>query len=647
MVDPKLDLNKIDVKSLGIRVGLEVHQQLDTRHKLFCSCPTKASHQRTHAKILRQLRPTRSELGEVDVAALFEWRRGRLYEYDIPADAACLVEADEEPPHSLNREAVTIAAAIAMALGSHLVDEVYVMRKIVIDGSNTTGFQRTAIVALGGSLKLPSGKTIGIQSIAVEEDAARKVGERGRLVTYNLDRLGIPLIEIATEPEINSPEEAYEAALTIGQLLRLTKRVKRGIGTIRQDLNVSIKGGAKIEIKGVQTLEALPKIVLYEAVRQYRLLQIRDELARRRVDEKTIRSGAKIADVTDIFRDTNSKVIKRALSMRGRVLALSLPGFSGLLKVEVQPGRRFGTELADYARFWGGVGGIFHSDELPAYGISEEELIEVYKALGADRGRDAVVIVADEYTKARSALEAVLERSIEALKGIPRETRAALSDGTTRYMRPQPGSARMYPETDVPPLLLDDSIISEAMKIVPPHPVEKLNMLRERYSLSEELAKVLLTDVRLDLFEELAERYGKAVAPSFIASVIVNTLRGLGREGVPVENIDDSHIEEVIRFVAEGKLAKDAVADVLAYIARNPEARVKDAIRELGIEVASTDYVEQIVEKVIAELRDEIEKRGERAYNKIMGRVMSILRGKADGRLVADIVKKKLQQLIG
>jgi glutamyl-tRNA(Gln) amidotransferase subunit E len=276
LIEKKVDPSKIDVRELGLRAGLEIHQQLDTSRKLFCSCPTHlVKENEPHDEFVRQLRPTRSELGEVDIAALFEWRKGRLYHYHAPRSVSCLVEADEEPPHEINREAVVIGAAMALAFGSTIVDEVYVMRKIVIDGSNTTGFQRTAIIALGGAVSLPSGKKVGIQSIAVEEDAARKIAEKGRFIHYNLDRLGIPLIEVSTAPDLETPEEVYEAALTIGQMLRLTGRVKRGIGTIRQDLNVSIKGGVKTEIKGVQRLDLLPKIVLYEAIRQKRLLEIR------------------------------------------------------------------------------------------------------------------------------------------------------------------------------------------------------------------------------------------------------------------------------------------------------------------------------------------------------------------------------------
>jgi len=647
LIEKSIDVNSIDVRKLGLKVGLEIHQQLNTKHKLFCHCPTSlVREEASAATIIRQLRPTRSELGEVDVAALFEWRKGRMYKYHAPLEASCLVEADEEPPHSLNREAVIIALAIAKALGSRHVDEIHVMRKIVIDGSNTTGFQRTAIVALGGSIKLSGNRRVGIQSIAVEEDAARKIGERGVFIDYNLDRLGIPLIEISTEPDIEDPEEVLEAAQTIGMLLRLTGRVKRGIGTIRQDLNVSIRGGAKIEIKGVQRLELLPKIVLYEAIRQYRLLEIRDELARRNITKDKIADNASIVDVTKIFSNTRSKTIKRALKQGGRVMAVKLYGFHGILGVEVQPGRRFGSELADYARFWGGVGGLFHTDELPGYGISQEEVEALYTLLEAVKGRDAIVIVADKEERAKEALKAVVERALQALEGVPAETRAAQEDGTTRFMRPQPGSARMYPETDIPPLEVTEELLIEANKLKPPHPADKIKELVSRYGISRDLAEQLLKTEYLDLFEELARLYTTLPA-SYIASVLTNTLRSLKREGIPVERLTDKTLKDVIGAIASNKIAKEAAAELLAYLARHPDESIESAMKVLGLGTVDKGLVEKLIDEAIERNMEVIRERGMAALSRVMGYVMPRLRGRVDGRVVADMAREKIKRIIG
>ena len=645
MISKKVDPSHYDFRELGLKVGIELHQQLDTSRKLFCNCPTKLIEESKEDIFPRKLRPTRSELGEVDVAALFEWKKGRTYIYHAPREASCLVEADEEPPHEISREALIIGIAIAKALHSTLVDEVHVMRKIVIDGSNTTGFQRTAIIALGGYIEIPSGKKIRIQTIAVEEDAARKTGEEGLNTHYKLDRLGIPLIEISTAPDIETPEEAYETALTLGQLLRLTGRVKRGLGTVRQDLNVSIKGGVKTEIKGVQRLDLLPKIVAYEAIRQKRLLEIRDELRRRGVSVELIEKEAQIGDVTDVFKSTKSKIIKRVISKGGRVLALKLPGFHGLLGVEVQPGRRFGTELADYARFWGGVGGLFHSDELPGYGISLNELNEVYKRLNAKKGFDAIILIADVEHKARRALEAVLERAKQAVIGVPKETRAAQDDGTTRFMRPQPGAARMYPETDIPPAEITSDMIKEAEKLVPEHPLRKLKRFIEEYGLSEHLAKELIRDIRLDLFERLAEKYREKVPPKLIASIIVNVLRGLKREGIPVDNISDEDIERLVLLLSNGEITKDVVADILTLVAKEGIS-VDEAARRVAGRHVDLSEVERLVEEAIVELETVVRSRGLGALSKVMGKVMPKVRGRIEGRLVAEIVKRKIMEFI-
>ncbi len=641
-LDPKARLEGLDFEKLGLKVGLEIHQQLATRHKLFCNCPVELVEEGPEDVFPRRLRPTRSELGEVDIAALFEWRKGRVYEYHAPRAASCLVEADEEPPHPLNREALVITLAIAKALHAKPVDEVHVMRKIVIDGSNTTGFQRTAVVALGGYITLSSGKRVGIQTICVEEDAARKIGEEGVVTKYKLDRLGIPLIEVSTAPDLNTPEEAQEAAYIIGQLFRLTGRVRRGIGTIRQDLNVSIRGGAKVEIKGVQRLDLIAKVVAYEALRQYRLLQIRDELRARGVKPEDL-DNVEIVDVTEVFGGTRSKVIRRALSRGGRVLAVKLPGFHGILGVEVQPGRRFGTELADYARFWGGVGGIFHTDELPGYGITREEVEKLYEKLGARKGWDAIVLVADEERRARKALEAVVERAKQALIGVPRETRAALEDGTTRYMRPQPGAARMYPETDIPPIEVTEDILREAEKLVPEPPEKKLEKLKS-YGLSEELAKQVLRDIHLDLVERLLEEFRGKVPATLIASTFVNTLRSLRHEGLDVEAIPEERYHELFAAVAEGRIPKDAVPEVLRFLAQNPGATVDEAVEKLGLGGVSLEEVEREVDRILDQLGDELREKGERIFGKVMGRVMARFRGRVEGRVVAEIVKKKIAE---
>ena len=635
---------KLDYRELGLKVGLEIHQQLATRHKLFCGCPADlAPEDEEEDEFTRRLRPTRSELGEIDPAALFEWRKGRRYHYKAPVEHSCLVEADEEPPHPLNREALLVTLGFAMALGSKPVDEVYTMRKIVIDGSNTSGFQRTSLIALGGSI-LVEGKRIGIQTVVLEEDASRKLGEEGVTTKYRLDRLGIPLIEVSTAPDIESPEEAKNAAYHLGLLFRLTGKVRRGIGTIRQDINVSIRGGAVTEIKGVQTLELIPKAVEMEALRQHRLLQLREILREKGLSPGDITLD--IRDLTPVLQGTKSKIIRRVLKKGGKVLGVPLRGMKGVPGYQLVPGRRFGTELADYARFWAGVGGLFHSDELPNYGITSSEVEEIYSRLGLDPSKDAFILVADEEEKARKALSAVVERIKQAFQGVPEETRQCLPDGTTRFLRPRPGSARMYPETDIPPTPVTRELLEEAEKYKPEDPEVLVKNLSEKYGLNKQLALQLVRSPHLDDFIDAAEKYKGKLSPTWIASVYTNLIPMLRSEGVNVDAVSNEKIEELLDSISRGELGKEAAEDVLRKLAEEPGKKISEIAEELGLLGLKEDDVRELTRKIIEENSRTVLVKKERAFGLVMGRVMSKVRGRFDGKRTAEIVREELKRYL-
>jgi len=631
---------QIDYVRLGLKVGLEIHQQLDTKHKLFCDCPTELADSSTPvSEVERYLKVTKSEVGEVDPAALYEIKRGRKIIYQIPKGHACLVELDEEPPHELNREALKITIAIAKALHSRILDEIYVMRKIVVDGSNPTGFQRTAVVAIGGYIDDEDGR-VGIQTICVEEDAARKIDEAAGYVKYNLDRLGIPLIEISTAPDIRTPEQAMRVALRIGLLMRLTGKVKRGIGTIRQDLNISISEGEKIEIKGVSKLELIPKVIRYEVQRQLKLMDIKRELRKRgvRADEIT----CDIKDVTDILRSSNSKLVHRELRKGHRAYAIGLKKFKDILGVEVQPNRRFGTELSDYARAWGGVSGIIHSDELPKYGIIEDIVVSIYKYLKLDPERDAFVVVISDRERAERALSAVVERVRYALVGIPKETRGANPDGTTRYLRPQPGAARMYPETDVPPIRIDEGLLKEAELLKPKTPEELLKELVSRHGLNKEMATQLIKDPLLPMYLDLVRELGELIKPQLIATTLLIYLKGLKSEGLNIDSLTEDVIKKVLQAVGDGRIAKEAIPEVLsAYLRKNVE-NVEEAINMFT--QISVEELRQLVRKIVEENKNAVSRKGTKAFGLIMGKVMSLVRGRIDGKIVANVVQEVLQE---
>jgi len=624
---------ELNYKELGLKVGLEIHRQLDTK-KLFSPVPSEL-HEEVDFTFQRRLRPTMSELGEIDQAALEEFKKGKTYVYEGNYKFSDLVYMDEEPPHMPDEEALRVALQIAYLLNATPVDEVHFMRKIVIDGSNVSGFQRTAIIAMNGKVDTPWG-SVGIPTICLEEDAARIIEREDGKVIYRIDRLGIPLVEIATTPDIHHPEQAKVVAKYIGDALRATRKVKRGLGTIRQDLNVSIKGGARIEIKGVQELDMIPIIIEREVLRQLNLLKIRDELKKRGANEEELKE--EFYDVTGIFGNTQSKIIARAIKKGGKVLALKLPKFRGLIGYEIQPGRRLGTEMADRAKKY--VKGIFHIDELPNYGITQEEVNALIERLGLGE-QDAFVLVAAEEEIAKKALGEVLQRAKEALYGVPEETRRALPDGNTQYMRPLPGKARMYPETDIPPILITKEMKEEILANLPELPQAKVERYVKEFKIDRSLAKTLVDDERDELFEEIIEM---GVKPSLAASILVVVLKGLKKE-VPIENITDEHIKEAFKLYLDNKIAKEAFEEIFKELALHPEKSAFQVAEEKRLTLLSPEEVEKIIDEIIHQNIDVIKAKGMGAMGMIMGRVMAKLRGKADGKLVSQLVRKKIQEL--
>ncbi|SEO73517.1 glutamyl-tRNA(Gln) amidotransferase subunit E [Halogranum amylolyticum] len=619
-------MSEYDYEELGLVAGLEIHQQLDTATKLYCQCPTaRREPEETTRTFTRYLHPTKSELGEIDDAALEESRVDREFEY-LAFDTTCLVEEDDEPPHHIDDEALDVAMQIATMLEMSVVDQAHVMRKLVVDGSNTSGFQRTALVGQEGQIETSDGP-VGVEDLLLEEESAGRVAETGDGVRYSLDRLGIPLVEIGTKPDISSPEQAREAAEQIGMLLRSTGKVKRGLGTIRQDVNVSIADGARVEMKGVQTLDDIEDLVRLEVQRQVELLDIRDELEARDA------SVGETQDVTAVFDETESGVIEGALD-GGKVTAVPLFGFDGLVGRELQPDRRLGTEFSDHAKRHG-AGGIFHTDELPAYGVTQAEVDALKEAVGAGDD-DAVAIVAADSETAELAIDAVKERAEAAVEGVPEETRGATDDATTRYLRPLPGAARMYPETDVPPVEPDPSDVE-----VPELLTERVDRYQQEFGLDAGLAEQVAFGRRMPLFE-------RAVADSIDATLAAGTLESttteLRRDDVPVENLTDDHLLDVLQLVDAGDLAKEGIVDVLTVLAENPELSAEEAVEEAGLSGVDESEVRAAVQEVVDRNEEQVETEGMGAFSALMGEAMGALRGKADGEVVSSALREEIQK---
>ena len=616
---------------LGLMMGLEIHQQLNTKHKLFCPCSTDLTDDEHDEEIIRNLRPTQSELGQIDRAALQESLRDMTFKYEAYNNHTCLVENDDEPPHALNREALDICITIASLLNMKMVDEFHTMRKQVIDGSNTGGFQRTGLAATVGYLDTPYGR-VAIESLGLEEDAARRIDSDGEYTQFRLDRLGIPLAEITTDPSMHHPEQIKEVAYMIGQVLRSTN-VKRGLGTIRQDVNISITRGARVEIKGVQDLDLMPVIVENEVTRQLALADIKDELIKRNAKVEDT-----IYDLDEVFKDTSSKILSSAECIKGIILR----GFDGLIGKEVQPGRRFGTELSSYAKKMG-VSGLFHTDELPAYGITQEE-VDALKSYLKTGPEDAIIIVAHDEDVAVNALNETIRRAEMAFDGVVEETRKALDDGNTEYMRPLPTANRMYLETDIPLFQITDDMVEPIKNNLPELPDEKEARIIKEYKLSEDLSSQLVRRLLADRFEELMAKL--KVDSTTVASVLVSDLRDLRREGVDVSIFTNEKLTETFKLLEDNKISKDALKDLMLAVSKKPEEPVEKIAEEENLTLLSEDEVRAIIHDIVSGQENMVKERQMGAMGPLMGMSMKQLKGKADGSLVNKIVREEIQKLL-
>lgn len=578
----KHDLNYY--KTIGFKSGLEIHQRLATEKKLFCSCSAQLKADQKVKSIERRQRAVAGELGVLDRSTSFESQKGRRFIYNIFKETTCLVDIDEEPPHKANKDALDIGIQIAASFNAAVPDEMEPMRKEVVDGSDPSAFQRSILIGYDGYIKI-NGKEVPIPSVFLEEESSGIEISSSESVVYNIDRLGIPLIEIDTDPVIATPQEAKEVAIRIGLLLRLTGKVQRGLGSIRQDVNVSITDGARVEIKGFQDINSIDTVIDNEIYRQQRLIEIKKELKKR---------GAEVGepvDITSLFADTNAKLVKETIKSGGSVFGLALREFKGMLGYEINENRRLGSEIGEYAKS-AGVGGLIHSDEdLNDYGFEKSEMESIAKKLklGAN---DAFIMIAGKRDRAENAIQIAKQRSELALLGVPSETRGVDPRYLiTKFLRPIPGGSRMYPETDVLPIVAN-GLFDKFKKS--PIDVKEIESRLEKELNNKQLAQQLLWSKDLQLYSEIIEM--TKAKPIVVASILLEKFKELERSGVKIDDISDEVITYIFGRFADGEITRVAIEELLKRLPKNVK-EVEAIIKARQLRRLSGRELEKLLEK--------------------------------------------------
>jgi len=609
----------LNYKELGFLCGIELHQELNNK-KLFCNCTTALKEQQKTFEIKRKLRATAGELGKTDAAAAFEQLRDKEFSYQGFNNEACLVEADEEPPHPANQEHLQNTLTLAKLLKLEIPDTLYVMRKIVTDGSACSGFQRTILIGLEGNdsfITTNKGK-VKITQLNLEEDSSKILKREDGTTTYSLSRQGIPLWEVSTDASIKDPEHTLEVAKHLGMIFRSFPTIKRGIGSIRQDVNISIRGGTRIEVKGWQDLKTLPLLIENEVLRQKKLLDIKEELHKRGLKE--IKETP--LKVTEIFTKTSSKIIQSTLSNNGDVYALKLPHFTGLLKQEVCPGKTFGKELAEYAMSHG-TKGMIHSDEdLSKYGLIEE-FKDVCERINS-KPEDLVLIVSEQEDVAKKSIQAVLERAKYCLIGIPKETRVPNHvNATSSFARPLPGAGRMYPESDLYPLPIDKKTFKKLK--LPELFEDKIQRISKKYSLNKEKVKEALREGQN--LEDYFNKY-KNIQPKFILTIILELPKEIKtRFNLNSDILEEKHYHQVLELLSKETVPREAAIDLLLELIKTGTINLEK------YKTVSDKDLENGIKKIIEQHKGA-------PFNALMGEAMKAYRGRADGKKIAELIKK-------
>lgn len=634
MFKPFDEMTESDYAAVGFKSGLEIHQQLLTSKKLFCRCPAGHYSDAYDAEILRHMRPTLSELGEYDGTALMEFKTKKEIIYQINHNTVCTYEMDDTPPFELNDEALDIALGIGILYKCTMVDEIHIARKQYLDGSIPTGFQRTTIVGVNGSIPYKD-RSITIIQLGLEEDACREVSDVGHRRVYITDRLGMPLIETVTAPDMRTPQEVAEVGEILRRLVRSTGHVRTGAGAARQDVNVSVTGGTRIEIKGVPRIPNIPLLTYNEALRQWNLLELREELARRGVTKDTFES--KTEDVTKLLKKTRYQPLKDALSDGLLVHCVLLKGYKGLLRWQTQTDTFFSREISDRVRVIAcltTLPNIIHSDS-PSETLASSEWQMLKKNTGATEHDTIVLVWGDKHDVKTGAAEVVI-RAKEATIGVPSETRQALRDGTNGFERILPGPDRMYPDTDLPPKRITKDHLGRIRATVPAPFWENQKWLSSLGVPSDVLVPLSYSPLA-PLFERAVKDW--KIPPTLAAVVLIQYPKRISKLLKRRVRFSAQTMEDILLAYREGKFTKEGFLQLMARIAD-------------GSELAHQEFpplcTPEDLQRIAARARDEIAlltiHNTEKHPEILLGKVMEKVRGRIDGSVVAGSIQNLLAE---
>lgn len=625
---PFQEMTDDDYSLVGFKSGLEVHQQLFTKKKLFCRCPAGKYNERYNAEILRHMRPTLSELGEYDGTALMEFKTKKQIIYRINHETVCTYEMDDTPPFELNDDALDIALGIGMLYQCSMVDEIHIARKQYLDGSIPTGFQRTTIVGVDGCIPYKD-REIHIVQLGLEEDSCREVSDVGHFRTYITDRLGMPLIETVTAPEMRTPMEVAEVGQIIRRLARSTGLVRTGIGAARQDVNVSVDGGTRIEIKGVSRIPYIPLLTYNEAMRQWNLLRLREELGRRGIS--TASFLAQTEDVTKILRKTRYEPIRHSI-MNGQIaLCVALRGFKGLLHWQTQTDTYFSNEISDRVRVIAcltSLPNIIHSDS-HSETVANAEWRAIKKSLSATDD-DTVVLVWGNLDDAELAANEIITRAREATIGIPSETRQAHLDGTNGFERILPGPDRMYPDTDLPPKRIAGERL-EKIRATLPTPTWERERWYHSLGIPSDVIQPLAISPFAQLFEKSVEEW--KMNPTLASIALVQFPKRLKKKRFDIRRLDPGIMEAIFLSFRDGLITKEGIFEAMRRAVMQEEFYHED----LPLRCSKEEMI-----AAVSDAQKELENIPMRnVKNKsilLMTLIMHKLRGRIDGEVVAQTI---------